>query len=168
MKDLPSQEIKVSFEDLAQARGYNPTRYREKTLNYVSHILKAKGKNEQPIHLKFDVKKLKNKKQSQDWLWVEFKNSLGADGWIFGDSNFIAFERKYDFLIVNRKELVSLLNNGKTVRYDLPFVNLAKRAKYRVYKREGKKEEITQINIKDLKSLESFQLWKKNAESYNS
>jgi len=157
---LPSQEKLISFEDLAQRRGYSPKRNRDKKYNSVSHLLKAKGKDGKAIDIRFDVKKLKNKKQSQDWLWIEFKNSLGEDGWIHGHAHFIAFERVYDFIVVNRKELVNFLNSGK-VRYDLPFVDLAKRAKYRIYKRSGKPEEITQINVKDLKGLKSYQLWKK-------
>jgi len=35
--------------------------------------------------------------------------------------------------------------------------------KYRIYKRAGKKEETSQVNVQDLKKLKSFQLWKKNA-----
>ena len=160
MDELPSQEKLISFEYLAKQKGYSPKQARRKDYNNVTHLLKAKGKNGKPIEIRFDVKKIKNKKQSQEWLWVEFKNSLGEDGWIHGDSHFVAFERQYDFIVVNRKELVGMLNNG-TVRYDLPFVKLAKRAKYRIYKRDGKKEEITQINIKDLQKLESYQLWEK-------
>lgn len=161
MDELPSQEKLISFDDLASQRGYDPKRVRRGDFNNVTHLLKAKGKGGKPIEIRFDVKKIKNKKQSQEWLWVEFKNSAGEDGWVHGDAHFVVFERKYDFIVVNRKELVTMLNNGKTVRYDLPFVNLAKRAKYRIYKRDGKKEEITQINIKDLQKLESYQLWEK-------
>jgi hypothetical protein len=163
MEELPSQDSKVSFEDIAAKKGYSPEfcpRFQNDIKN-VTHILKAKGKSNQPLMLKFDVKKLKNKKQSQSWLWIEFKNSEGERGWIHGDADFIAFERVYDFVIVNRKELVDWLGSSKKIRYDLPFVSLAKQAKYKIYKRRGKKEEITQIGIKDLESLKSFQLWKK-------
>ena len=119
MEDLPSQEKLISFEDLASAKGYSPQRPNRGDFKNVSHILKAKGSNGKPINLRFDVKKIKNLKQSQDWMWIEFKNS-----------------------------------------------NLAKKAKYRIYKRAGKKEEITQINIKDIKDLESCQIWlKKDAAS---
>jgi hypothetical protein len=159
-EELPSQERKISFEDLASIRGYNPKRASKRDFNNVTHLLTAKGKDGNPVTIRFDVKKLKNKKQSQDWLWVEFKNSLGKDGWIHGDSHFIAFERNYDFVVVNRRELLSFLNSGK-VRYDLPFVKLAKKAKYRIYKRDDKKDEITQVNIKDLQKLESYKLWEK-------
>lgn len=160
MEELPSQEQKISFEDLAAAKGYSPKRAYRRDYNNVTHLLKAKGKNGKPMEIRFDVKKIKNKKQSQEWLWIEFKNAKGEDGWIHGDAHFVAFERNYDFIVVNRKEMVKMLNGGK-IRYDLPFVDLAKKAKYRIYKRSGKPEEITQINIKDLKGLESYQLWKK-------
>ena len=161
MESLPSQERIISFEYLATQRGYNPKRARRKDFNNVSHLLTAKGKDGKPIQIRFDVKKIKNKKQSQDWLWVEFKNAQGEDGWLHGEAHFVAFERTYDFIVVNRKELLTMLSDGKKIRYDLPFVNLAKRAKYRIYKRAGTKEEITQISAKDLKKLKSYQLWEK-------
>lgn len=161
MDSLPSKEQLISFEDLASERGYSPQKNRDRKYYNVSHILTGKGKEGKPIELKFDLKKIKNKKQSQEWLWIEFKNSRGEKGWVHGDAHFVAFERQYDFIIVNRKELLEWLNSSKKIRYDLPFVNLAKRAKYKIYKRDGKKEEITQINAKDLKELKSYQLWEK-------
>jgi hypothetical protein len=163
---LPSQEDSISFEDIAALRGYSPERCRQKEYKNVSHILKGKGSQGQPIDLRFDVKKIKNRKQSQEWIWIEFKNAHGEPGWVHGHAHFVAFERNYDFIVVNRKELLTMLSDGRKIRYDLPFVNLAKKAKYRIYKRAGKSEEITQINIKDLKQLKSFQLWlKKDAAS---
>lgn len=164
MDRLTSQEERITFEHLAHRRGYSPRRCRDKRYKDVSHTLKAKGKDDKPIILRFDLKKQKNKKQNQDWIWIEFKNSKGEQGWIHGDAHFIAFERSLDFIVVNRKELLSLVNAGK-VRYDLPRVTLAKKAKYRVYSRKGTGEETTQINFKDLKNLESFQLWEKRDAS---
>lgn len=166
MDSLPSQEHSISFDDIAKLRGYSPKRASKNDYRNVTHILKGKGKEGKPIDLRFDVKKIKNKKQNQDWLWIEFKNADGEPGWIHGDSHFVVFERNYDFIVVNRKELLAMLSDGKKIRYDLPFVNLAKKAKYRIYKRGGKKEEITQIHVKDLKTLKSYNVWlKKDAES---
>lgn len=166
MQQLPSQENLISFEDVASMRGYCPQRYNGKDFKSVSHILKAKGRNGEPISLRFDVKKNKNLKQSQDWMWVEFKNANGDPGWIHGDAHFIVFERNLDFIVVNREELLKMLSSGKKVRYDLPFVNLAKKSKYRIYKRAGKKDEITQINIGDVEKLNSCKVWlKKDATS---
>jgi hypothetical protein len=162
MDSLPTQEQFLSFEEMAKKKGYAPEYVgRKNEYKSVSHIFKAKGKDGKPIFLRFDLKKAKNLKQNQDWIWIEFKNSEGENGWIHGDSHFVAFERQKDFVIVNRSELLSWLSSGKKIRYDLPFVSLAKKAKYRIYKRAGKKDEITQIHFKDLKKLESFQVWNK-------
>ena len=108
-----------------------------------------------------DLKKIKNRKQDQAWLWIEFKNASGRQGWLYGDSHFVVFERKQDYIFINRKELLSWITSSNKIRYDLPFVGLAKRAKYRIYKRADKKDEITQIKVDDIKSLKSFQIWKK-------
>ncbi len=159
--ELASQEQAVSFDLAASSKGYSPKKNRGSKYQNVSHILKAKGKSGKPIYLRFDVKKSKNKKQNEDWLWIEFKNAQGESGWVHGDAHFVAFQRHEDFIIVNRKELVEWLGSSSKIRYDLPFVNLAKRAKYRIYQRNNKHEQITQIHINDLKQLKSFQLWKK-------
>ncbi len=163
MLDSTRQKNLSPFEEIAKAKGYSPEKSPRRKYRNVSHILKGKGKEGKPLMLRFDVKKVKNKKKNDNWLWVEFKNAKGGSGWIHGDAHFIAFERFEDFVIVNRKELVSWLGGANKIRYDLPFVSLAKLAKYRIYKRKGKKEETSQINVDDLKVLKSFQIWKKNA-----
>lgn len=158
---MENQKEQLSFEDLAKAKGYSPKKARNMKIPYVTHILKAKGKSGKPIEIKIDLKKIKNKKQSQDWLWVEFQNAEGKAGWIYGQADFVVFERTKDFIFVNRKEFLAWCSGSQKIRYDLPFVNLAKKAKYRIYKRAGMKEEITQILVDDIKNLKSFQIWKK-------
>lgn len=156
-------KFKSLFEELASNRGYTPRKRNssDKNCKNVSHILTGKGKEGKPIKIKVDVKKIKNKKQDQNWLWIEFKNASGRDGWIHGDAHFVVFERKEDFIFINRKELLSWISSSNKIRYDLPFVSLAKNAKYRVYKRSDKKDEITQIKVDDIRGLKSFQIWKK-------
>lgn len=151
------------FEEMASLRGYIPRKRSKEDVNCknVSHILTGKGKEGKPIKIKVDLKKIKNRKQDQAWLWIEFKNASGRQGWLYGDSHFVVFERKQDYIFINRKELLSWITSSNKIRYDLPFVGLAKRAKYRIYKRADKKDEITQIKVDDIKSLKSFQIWKK-------
>jgi len=165
LKRLDKLEAKKQspFEIIASSKGYSPRKKNssDELCKDVSHILTAKSKDGKPISIKVDVKKNKNKKQFEDWIWIEFKNSRGKAGWIHGDSHFVVFERSEDFLFINRKELLAWVNGSKKIRYDLPFVNLAKKAKYRIYQREGKREEISQVNVKDLQELKSYQLWKK-------
>ena len=160
---MSSGDKKFPFDDLARSKGYSPEKVKgfvEKCKN-VSHILKGKGAKDKPIIIKIDLKKIKNKKQNEDWLWLEFKNPKGNPGWMHGDAHFVVFERSEDFIFVNRKELVSWCGSSQKLRYDLPFVNLAKRAKYRIYRRAGTKEEVTQVELKELKKLESIKVWKK-------
>lgn len=151
------------FEEIATKKGYSPERlksHRDNCKN-VSHILKAKSKKGNLLQLRVDLKKIKNKKQNEDWIWLEFKNGYGNPGWLHGDADFIIFERMDDFVVVNRKELVSWVGSSQKIRYDLPFVGLAKRAKYRIYRRPKTKEEVSQVELKELKKLKSFQIWKK-------
>jgi hypothetical protein len=56
---------------------------------------------------------------------------------------------------------VGWLGSSKKVRYDLPFVNLAKLAKYKIYQRRGRRDEITQIKMSDILELKSIQIWSK-------
>lgn len=160
---MSEQEKKFLFDEIAKSKGYSPQKLKGFVENCknVSHLLKGKAKNGKLVKIRIDLKKIKNKKQNQDWLWLEFKNPKGNPGWLHGDADFIVFERTNDFIFVNRKELVSWCGSSQKIRYDLPFVGLAKRAKYRIYKRAGTKEEVTQVELKEIKKLKSFQLWNK-------
>jgi hypothetical protein len=154
---------KFPFDELAKKRGYAPEKlksYRENCKN-VSHILKGKNSKGEVAYIRIDLKKIKNKKLRLSIPWLEFKNPLGNPGWLHGDADFIVFERTDDFIFVNRKEVVSWCGSSQKIRYDLPFVSLAKRAKYSIYTRPDKKEELTQVELKEIKKLKSFQLWKK-------
>jgi hypothetical protein len=158
---VENKKEQLSFENLAELKGYSPKKARNMRIPYVTHILKGKGRGGKSVEIKVDLKKIKNKKQSQDWLWVEFQNAEGKPGWIYGQADFVVFERTKDFIFVNRKELLDWCSGSQKIRYDLPFVTLAKKAKYRIYKREGMKEEITQILVDDIKTLKSFRTWDK-------
>ena len=158
-----------TFEDLATERGYRPNKAtREQNMfKHVDYILTGKSKKGAKIEIKVDVKARKktsrrDNKYNDEWQWIEFKNVQGKSGWIHGDADFIVFEREDDFILVNRKELVSWLGASKKIRYDLPFVNLAKLARYKIYQRRGRRDEITQIKTEDILGLESAKIWKKS------
>jgi len=86
--------------------------------------------------------------------WVEFKNVRGADGWLKGKADYIAFEHKKCFLIVARKDLlnwcVSKLKNHS-------FVSSPKEALYRLYQRKGRKDIISIIKTKDF--IKDIKYW---------
>tara|TARA_R110002051_G_C8623631_1_gene483739 strand:- start:63 stop:611 length:549 start_codon:yes stop_codon:yes gene_type:complete len=157
-----------TFEDLARDKGYLPRKATrsENMFKHVDYFLTAKSKSGKKVEIKVDVKARKktsrrDAKYNDDWQWIEFKNVQGNAGWVHGDADFIVFERVDDFIFVNRKELVAWLGSCKKIRYDLPFVNLAKLAKYKIYQRRGRRDEITQIKTEDILNLESAKIWKK-------
>ena len=163
------EKAEVTFVDLAKKRGYLPKKATrsENMFAHVDWILTGKSKKGKKVEIKVDVKARKktsrrDNKYNDEWQWIEFKNVQGKEGWLFGDADFIVFEREEDFVLVNRKELVNWLGACKKIRYDLPFVSLAKLAKYKIYQRRGRRDEITQIKTEDILSLESAQVWKKS------
>ena len=113
----------------------------------------------------FAVKRKKSKQKSKyydRWIWIEYKNSQGKAGWIYGPAHFIAFERSYDYVIINRKVLLEYLNSKKCkVRWDMPFVQEPKLAKYRLFSNKPSGFQISQILTKDILALEGVAVWKK-------
>jgi hypothetical protein len=157
-----------TFEELAKEKGYMPRKSTraENMFKHVDYFLTGKTKKGEKTEIKVDVKARKktsrrDNKFNDEWTWIEFKNVQGKSGWVHGDADFIVFEREEDFVWANRKELVGWLGSSKKVRYDLPFVNLAKLAKYKIYQRRGRRDEITQIKMSDILELKSIQIWSK-------
>ena len=105
--------------------------------------------------------KYRSAKSSDTWHWLEFKNARGGAGWLYEEADFIVFERKADFIIVNRKNLVDWVNTHSKIRHDLPFVANSWQAKYRLYARPRKREVITQIKADDLLQIKATHIWKK-------
>lgn len=100
---------------------------------------------------KFEVKgKKKNRrsdqKQSDDITWIELKGITGHNGWVFGQSDYIAFEHNNGFLLVKREKVVEivfkkLIQNGFKEGRDM----------YQLYNRNGRDDLIVKIKMSDLK-----------------
>jgi hypothetical protein len=93
-----------------------------------------------------DVKARKKFTNEDKDVWIEFKNVNGGDGWIYGKSTIIAFERKDDFVLVNRNNLKILCER---------IVNLDEKSNkhdclYKAYTRQGRKDVITKIQFEDI------------------
>jgi len=108
-----------------------------------------------------DIKK-KNKKDSNNWVYIEFQNSKGGDGWINGLSDFIVFETSQSFIFCPRKKLLNYLNSSNIIRWDLPYVDKPWNSKYRLFRRPQTLEIITQIKVQDILSLGNIQIWHKS------
>jgi len=151
---------KSLFIDVAKSKGYKvhkPT-FDQKKHN-VDLILEGQS-NGVPQRVTVDIKK-QNGKNGHKWVWIEFDTSKGARGWIYGSAQFIVFETRDSFIFVSRTKLLEWLQSSGSVRWDLPYVANAWQAKYRLFRRSGTPESITQITVEDLLNIERCQLWKK-------
>jgi hypothetical protein len=110
----------------------------------------------------FDVKARKKISRSSDsfsddLVWIEFKNVVGNDGWLYGASDYIAFERESDFVVVPRKNLASLcerlVSNVK--------VDNSKDCLYKKYSRKDRKDELSLIKMKDITDNIKVLVWQK-------
>jgi len=90
-------------------------------------------------------------KVNDEWTWIEFKNVLGRKGWLYGEADYIAFERAGDFLMINRENLVKFCEDKVDLK---TMVSRAYQAEYKVYQRKGRKDLITRVRMDDLANLE--------------
>ena len=153
-----TNQYKTKFSDIAKSKGYkvlNPS-FNERKNNIDT---KLEGHiNQKPTVISVDIKK-KNGKKNSEWVYIEFKNSKGGEGWVNKGAQFISFETAKGFILVPRKQLVSYLSSSQIVRWDLPYVDKPWFCKYRLFRRPGTVETITQIQIKDLLNVEGSQEW---------
>jgi hypothetical protein len=148
-----------TFKKIALSKGFLvKDASKRQQLSHIDFFVEDKNKK---IYT-FDVKARKKISRSDsltadDLIWVEFKNVAGADGWLYGAADYIAFERESDFLIINRKNLVTLceriVQNKK--------VSSSKEALYAKYTRDGRKDEISLIKMEDICNSMKTYIWTK-------
>lgn len=107
-----------------------------------------------------DVKGARKKSRSDispnyDITWLELMNVRGSVGWLKGKADFIAFEQEDHFLLVKRLDLLNWIK-GKITNKEI--VRHTNQALYRWYRRLGRKDIITLVNISDIKANVKF--WK--------
>lgn len=154
------QKFKSAFIDLAKSKGYKIIKpsYSERKNNI---DLKLEGQTKgKPTTVTVDIKK-KNSKNANTWVYIEYADSKGGEGWIYGAAQFIVFETGSSFIFVPRKNLLNWLSSSQIVRWDLPYVDQPWNSKYRLYRRSGTLETISQIKVSDLLNVKSTQVWQK-------
>lgn len=116
--------------------------------------------------VKVEVKAMKRVSRSQDkgqeeWIWVEFKNTIGNSGWLYGKADYIAFELKDTFVFVNRLHLAKL--SEKIVDFS-EVVKSPFEARRKCYARRNRPDElVSMIHIDDIISCKGMQyhVWNK-------
>ncbi len=151
------------FKAIARKRRYKikyPTSVQKKA--HIDLLLAGLDAQKKTLIVSMDIKYLSpGKKISTKWQWLELRDDRGRPGWIYKEGDFIVFERKADFMVVNRKNLVEWINVTSKIRYDLPRVKNSWQAKYRLFQRPGKKDVITQVQSNDLLKIAGTAVWNK-------
>lgn len=102
---------------------------------------------------RYDVKSVKKWKrddaETTDRIhYVELRNVHGELGWLYGEADYIAFETRKYWLIVDRKFLMAYVEGAtqKNQRSQRPEV-------YKLYQREGRKDLMTVVPTVDLLAI---------------
>ena len=153
--DLKSEEM---FSNLAEMRGFKVEP--ATGLEQIDHVDFHLTSNEEDgkMTAMVDVKNNKDKDCHKDWIWIEFKNVQGKDGWIHGIADFIAFEERDYFLLCYRKELCDWCLEKVDLKVLSPT---EEEAEYIVYSRKGKQDIISKVLLEDIITLPHTQVWKK-------
>tara|TARA_Y100000592_G_scaffold50900_1_gene80458 strand:+ start:1178 stop:1732 length:555 start_codon:yes stop_codon:yes gene_type:complete len=161
------------FASLAESKGWAVSKAsrRDNMYKHIDFILRDMD-NLNSDHYLVDVKSRKktsrkDKNFNDDWIWLEFKNVQGKDGWLLGASTHIVFERENEFVLVPREELLSWArqaisdHNGGKVTIKCRAKN-AREAKYKYYTRWNRDDLLTQVNYKDMiQGIKNIEIWAK-------
>lgn len=154
------KSYKKLFIEIAEQNGYKIKKPSFAEIKGNVDFLLEGQTNGSPQHVRVDLKK-KNAKNANHWVYIEYENSKGGNGWLHGMSDFIVFETSKEFIFVSRKGLINYLNSAQLVRWDLPYVDKPWNSKYRLFRRPNTLETITQIQVKDLLNITNHKIWKK-------
>ena len=161
------------IQDQSWKRGQGVEAMFAKLLNKRTTDVRAADLKEQFSHVdyfsdfgKIDVKARKRVARSDDntqddLVWLEFKNVQGKLGWLYGEADWIAFERNDDFVIVKRSSLAMMAEKLCAVG---DRVAVGKDALYKGYQRSGRKDLLSIVKMSDVLKL-YHQLWTKDVDS---
>jgi hypothetical protein len=105
------------------------------------------------VNFKVDVKSMKD----PNTVWIEFKNVRGDDGWLYGEATHFAFERHSCFLVVEKSNLISLVDSKVDMQ---TVVDKAEDCLYKVYSRPNRKDLLTKLRPTDLTLIPYFLITK--------
>lgn len=92
---------------------------------------------------------------SNIYTWLETKNVLGRNGWVYGKAKFIAFIREYKVLFVEREKLIPYIE-GKIANKTVVIRDKQQSECFVPYTRVGKKDVIVLVPLDELEELSTF------------
>lgn len=103
----------------------------------------------------------RSKKRKHIWGWVEMRDRYGREGWLYKKCTFIVYERKNDFVLIQKNDFRNWIESNNIARWDLPFVKDSWSAANRLFKRKGTKEAIFHIKISEALKHCRHYIWNK-------
>jgi len=105
----------------------------------------------------------KNRFFDDAWIVVEFLNTMGNKGWLYGDCDYFVFEREHDYVVCEAKELVELTDKvvDKNTR-----VKSYSDAEYKTWGRihQGKQDLISRIEMSLILNLNKTFIMEKSLD----
>lgn len=100
------------------------------------------------FNVKFDVKKIRSTDEwgEANYVWVELMNIKGNEGWLYGKSDYIAFETLNYWVIVETRLLREFIDSV-VINTELL---IDKKEPYRLYRRRGRLDKLVMVPILDI------------------
>ena len=146
-----------SFGKLLSLKGKIRPATKAEQFRHIDFVLDDNGKL-----IKYDVKAQKRLSRqddevNNDLIWVEFLSVTGNPGWLYGEANYIVFERAKDFVIVDRNKLREMCE----IKCDLALmVTSSQNALYKGYRRFMRKDLISIVLMTDILPI-AHEIWQK-------
>jgi len=111
------------------------------------------------VNFKVDVKGMKKKSRrdsepDENIHWIEIKNVMGSEGWLYGEADYFAFETKKYWIMVKKDRL------QEWVKHNIKREIVDRPAMYKLYRRRTAKDLITLVSSHDLYYLNTCILLK--------
>ena len=157
-------KVENEFIQSAKSHGYTVTIANEQE-NINKHIDLYLTKDNETVGVDVKARRTGNKNKSLDdaWIVVEFLNTMGNKGWLYGDCDYFVFEREHDYVWCDAKELVELTDKvvDKNTR-----VKSYSDAEYKTWGRihQGKQDLISRIEMSLILNLNKTFIMKKSLD----
>ena len=157
-------QVENEFIKTVQEHGYSVGIANDQE-NMFKHIDFYLTKDNKTVSVDVKARRTGNKNKFFDdtWIVVEFKNTMGKKGWLYGDCNYFVFEREHDYVWCYAKELVELTDKvvDKNTR-----VESYKDAEYKTWGRsyQGKQDLISRIEMSLILKLSKTFIMKKTLD----
>ena len=164
--DYIKRGIKVENEFIQTAKSHGYTvEIADENENINKHIDLYLTKNNKTVSVDVKARRTSNKDKSLDdmWIVVEFLNTMGNKGWLYGDCDYFVFEREHDYVWCDAKELVELTDKvvDKNTRVE-SYGDSAYKTWGRKY--QGKQDLISRIEMSLILDLNKTFIMKKTLD----